>query len=234
MGQSTNSTAFRLGWKTRWRGRAFNRFDVFSPLFNYTDLFIFLSFFFKRKLFRSLGFIFSHFDYYKMNTFNSIYLEIYLYPSFDFFILKNKFLNPNFSDSLKIIFSNFISWCLQARLKTLGINSVVRVFFLPTSQLTASVINHRIATFLGSRKLPLRLPGSILTVLYNPLSTFNLTGFVIKCAGRFSRRQMATKDVFRFGSVSLSTLSYPVEYSFSTLRLRNGTCSIKVWSCVRK
>lgn len=239
MGQSTNSIGFRLGWKTRWRARTYNRFNNSFSLFNYNEFFQLLTIFFKKKVFsKSLGFIFSHFEYYQVS--NTFYFTIFLYPS-------NLFLTPQptLRNQLKRtavldykVLRNlqiYISKTVQVRLLTLGIRSFVNVEFISFTKPTASVISRRVLNLLGSKRLPLpKLPNLILSLLYKPLCRYKLSGFLIKCSGRFSRRQIATSDSYRFGSVPFSTISQPIDYSFSTLRLRNGTCSIKIWSCPQK
>lgn len=237
MGQSTNSVGFRLGWKTRWRGRTYNCNNTSLAMFNYNEFFSFFTIFFKKKLFlKYLGFVFSHFEYQQIKE--SFFFTVYLYPSRLPLITQSslkKHLNVKVKSKLLRSLQVYFSKIIQTRLRTLGISAFVTVEFISFSKPTASVIARRILNLLGSKRLPLpKLPNLILSLLYKPLCRYKLSGFLITCAGRFSRRQMATFDFYRFGSVPFSTISQPIDYSFSTLRLRNGTCSIKIWSCPQK
>jgi hypothetical protein len=56
-----------------------------------------------------------------------------------------------------------------------------------------------------------------------------LSGFRIKCSGRFSRAQMASVTVERAGSLSISSMRNLVSMGYSTAFLRYGACGIKVW-----
>jgi len=56
-----------------------------------------------------------------------------------------------------------------------------------------------------------------------------LSGFKIKCSGRFNRTQMASMTVERFGSLSLSDVSRTVSFGYATAFLRYGACGIKIW-----
>lgn len=50
----------------------------------------------------------------------------------------------------------------------------------------------------------------------------NVLGFMVKCAGRFTRAQMASRAKFQGGKMPLSSISKNVFYSF-------GTISLKLW-----
>lgn len=56
-----------------------------------------------------------------------------------------------------------------------------------------------------------------------------LSGYLLRCSGRFSKKQRASTYVFRKGCVPISQFNTPVEYYSDLVRLRYGTCCIKVW-----
>jgi ribosomal protein S3 len=66
-------------------------------------------------------------------------------------------------------------------------------------------------------------------VLKNYLKSDESNGYLFKCSGRFTKKQRASIYKFRNGSVPISTFSVPVHYAYDLVRLRYGTCCIKVW-----
>lgn len=56
-----------------------------------------------------------------------------------------------------------------------------------------------------------------------------LNGYRLICNGRFSRKQRASKYVFSFGRISLSTVSRRIDYSFQTSVLKNSVCGFKLY-----
>jgi len=54
-------------------------------------------------------------------------------------------------------------------------------------------------------------------------------GIMFKCAGRFSRAQMASYQVFKEGGVPLSTIAANVKYAFGTISLKYGSLGLKVF-----
>jgi ribosomal protein S3 len=49
------------------------------------------------------------------------------------------------------------------------------------------------------------------------------------CSGRFSKKQRASIFKYRDGSVPLATFQTSVQHAQDLVRLRYGTCCIKVW-----
>jgi hypothetical protein len=56
-----------------------------------------------------------------------------------------------------------------------------------------------------------------------------LKGLRIYCAGRFTRRQRASFRVFWFGKITLNKFSQPVDYYFTSIPLKFGVGSLKIW-----
>jgi hypothetical protein len=56
-----------------------------------------------------------------------------------------------------------------------------------------------------------------------------LFGYKIKLNGRFSRRQRASKIVFKGGSVPLATIDSSIDYASNFVSLKDGVGGIKLW-----
>jgi ribosomal protein S3 len=56
-----------------------------------------------------------------------------------------------------------------------------------------------------------------------------IRGVMIKCSGRFTRKQRATNKVFKLGLIGLSTIQLPLNYFFGTTALKFGAVGIKVY-----
>lgn len=56
-----------------------------------------------------------------------------------------------------------------------------------------------------------------------------LYGYKIQFHGRFTRRSRSEAVTTGYGRVSTSTISAPIDYATSSLTLRNGSGSVKVW-----
>lgn len=56
-----------------------------------------------------------------------------------------------------------------------------------------------------------------------------LYGYKIQFHGRFTRRSRSEAVTTGYGRVSTSTISAMIDYATSSLTLRNGAGSVKVW-----
>lgn len=56
-----------------------------------------------------------------------------------------------------------------------------------------------------------------------------LYGYKIQFHGRFTRRSRSESVSTGYGRVSTSTISATIDYATSSLTLRNGAGSVKVW-----
>jgi ribosomal protein S3 len=52
---------------------------------------------------------------------------------------------------------------------------------------------------------------------------------MFKCAGRFSRAQMASYQVYKQGCMPLSTIKHNIKYAFGTVSLKYGSLGLKVF-----
>ena len=60
------------------------------------------------------------------------------------------------------------------------------------------------------------------------IRNYGLIGFKFHLKGRFTRKQIAASHVFRRGPLPLSTLNINLDYSFSTVAIKNSAVGIKV------
>lgn len=61
------------------------------------------------------------------------------------------------------------------------------------------------------------------------IPALGLQGFRIRLHGRFTRKQIASSYHFQEGSLPLSSMDAAIDYSFTTIPLRNSAIGIKVW-----
>lgn len=69
----------------------------------------------------------------------------------------------------------------------------------------------------------------ILKDLSNKIKSKVFLGYKIVCAGRFTRKQIATYMWMKQGSLELNKFSSLVKYSQTGIKLKYGLCGIKVW-----
>lgn len=69
----------------------------------------------------------------------------------------------------------------------------------------------------------------ILKDLSNKIKSKVFLGYKIVCAGRFTRKQIATYMWMKQGSLELNKFSSLVKYSQASIKLKYGLCGIKVW-----
>jgi len=62
-----------------------------------------------------------------------------------------------------------------------------------------------------------------------PFRRIGIRGLLVKCAGRFTRQQRASFNIFKYASVPLSTLSSKVNYIFRTTPLKFGAVGLKIF-----
>ena len=56
-----------------------------------------------------------------------------------------------------------------------------------------------------------------------------LIGYKIQLKGRFTRKQIAAKHIFKGGNVPLNTLNSNIDYGFATVPIKNSAIGVKVW-----
>jgi small subunit ribosomal protein S3 len=75
--------------------------------------------------------------------------------------------------------------------------------------------------------------GNFKKALRNSLSKIKnkklIRGLRINCSGRLGRAPMAKMEWFKFGSIPLTRISAPVDYSYSMGKTKYGSFGIKVW-----
>jgi small subunit ribosomal protein S3 len=65
--------------------------------------------------------------------------------------------------------------------------------------------------------------------IFRDYSKASVFGYKIHLRGRFSRKQKASSIFYGKGKLPLNTLSATIDYSFSSMAIKNSLVSIKVW-----
>jgi len=56
-----------------------------------------------------------------------------------------------------------------------------------------------------------------------------IQGIVLRCKGRFTRKERAFYSMYKVGKVSFGTVSMPIDYYSMTLILKYGSCNLTLW-----
>lgn len=137
---------------------------------------------------------------------------------------------------IKVTISNLYWYLINNSLKfyltKLG-NSKTTYFFNMYSLDFLNVTTDIISTYIS---LKLQQKYSLNWVLRPILKDLSLKikskvflGYKIVCAGRFTRKQIATYMWMKEGSLKLNNFSSLVKYSQTSVKLKYGLCGIKVW-----
>lgn len=137
-------------------------------------------------------------------------------------ILFKKFRAPAY----KHLWSYFLRLVVSNRLLKRDVDShfEVRVVNVPAYKITAFAL----AAFALRR---LRYEDKVNAIFRPILRKLRkmVQGVRILCCGRFTRRQRASRALFSHGKISQSKLSVPVDFQFSSIPLKYGVGSIKIW-----
>jgi hypothetical protein len=131
---------------------------------------------------------------------------------------------------LRIINSSFnsLKMAIKAYSNYKNERTVVRLFtlngFSPTADSLGSIFLHRLRR--GSSIN--RLVSSTLERVKKKQYRY-VQGMRIVCEGRFKRRQRAQHDVYNVGKVKTSTISAKVDYGLTTVYLKYGAASVRIW-----
>ena len=66
-------------------------------------------------------------------------------------------------------------------------------------------------------------------VLKKYLSNSSLRGYLLRCSGRFTKKQRASVFTFRKGAAPIATVGASVHYYDASVKLKYGACCIKIW-----
>jgi len=112
----------------------------------------------------------------------------------------------------------------------LGARPHVSVLGVENKNVTSSFISRFLARKLAQKYRWAELMASLRKELNYMTDTEKLLyGYKIQFHGRFTRRSRSESVSSGYGRVSTSTISAPIDYASSSLTLRNGAGSVKVW-----
>lgn len=159
------------------------------------------------------------------------YVKIFGFIFKNFFF--NKFLVNFFFDfsgffyKFRFVIKNLLMFYFPKFLKTKEYNFFKFIWkMIPLKSVNASIVSKYICIRL-IQKFSLR---SILYPIIKHFAKDNLVkGFRIVCAGRFTKKDIATYDLRTFSSVPFSSLFSFLDFSFSDVVLKHSKAGIKVW-----
>lgn len=169
--------------------------------------FLYFFFFFIRKFFFDIGGNLIFIDNISINIRNNV--------------ISNNNIILFFQYYLRFFFEFFFS---QGK----NMNTKIQLLFNPISHLdiTSSFIARYLATRMKQRY---RLMQALGPVLHNLRRTDMVSGYRISASGRFTKKEIAAYQWFRFGSSSTSTFSTKLDFFIMPFILKYSLCCFKVW-----
>jgi len=177
---------------------------------------------------------------YNSKLISSIYKDflkifnIYTYKYRDINKKKSRFIsmvNYRLIGSYYYYISLFFKWHLSRNFLKNQINNIYIRFNLMLEP-SAFILSRYICENL---KRKLSLNKIVMSLLYDIPRTFpNIEAIQIKCTGRYSRRQRANKNWYRFGNIRTADINRIIEYASTGVVLRYGYTNIKVWFLKKK
>ena len=179
--------------------------------------------------------------FYKKTEFNLLHMYLFKVKYCSKMLLFNCMLEP-----LKIKFGMYTRKGLQRKKALLqllytekAILDIAKVYFLQEVKLNIFFVNnYNFTAELLVNYICIKLKQKFtLSQALRPLCKFldklirkvYLFGYKIKLNGRFSRRQRASKIVFKGGSVPLATIDSSIDYASNFVSLKDGVGGIKLW-----
>src|SRR6185437_1669851 len=149
----------------------------------------------------------------------SVYANRYFSHYFpEYFFVFSKFRN-NFGGLarhyLNFVFGTTVSDRLNIVWKMLHYNNF-------SAQIVANYISIRLRQRFQLREI-------IMPILRSLSSHPFISGFRISCAGRFTKKEIASYDLRTYSSVPFSTVSKRLDYALSEVVLKYSICGVKVW-----
>jgi ribosomal protein S3 len=220
MGQSVNPIAFRLGISHFWISRQ-NRFNPKLLKVQLVLKKLFQKNFFK-KTFSKLKIFFNSFNFYQNWKRKKIYCVVNFH-CFTFFSAKfSKKICNKLQIFLKKFLARFFKFFIKSKDHQIGLS--VRFSKAPSAECLVSFFSALIKKRVKARRAFIRLKKLIFK--------YKFLGLRVRIAGRYTRQQRAGREIFSFGMIPTATLSkYSIGYANKFLRLRNGSCGIKIWLC---
>lgn len=213
--QSTGLIVSSLLLQYFWR---FKRFVGLSVNLDFFFSKILSSYFNNMKflIFKKSVFLYS---FLKLNLERSVYANRYFSHYFpEYFFVLSKFRN-NFGSLaryyLNLIFGASVSDRLNIVWKMLHYNNF-------SAQIVANYISIRLRQRFQLREI-------IMPILRSLSAHPSISGFRISCAGRFTKKEIASYDLRTYSSVPFSTVSKRLDYALSEVVLKYSICGVKVW-----
>jgi hypothetical protein len=204
-----------------------------SSLF-YNKIFIFFSFFFfYYKL--SLNYLFIR-KFFKLKSFFYFFFFIFKKFCINFknnfsiidnfaFLIKSSILSNN---NIILFFKNYFDFFFKYFMSLNNLNFPVKLIFHPMTHL--DINSSFIARYLSIRlKQRYRLMQALGPVLSNLRKHPLIDGYRINASGRFTKKEIAFYEWFRFGSVPTSSLNAKLDFTIMPFVLKYSLCCFKVW-----
>ena len=154
------------------------------------------------------------------NSFNlKISPDYFIFVREMYYDLYSSFINISANDSFDFIFTNVSKLPVWYSLR-IGLKSLAKLQFFSHFVQKKSYIYHKYQISKGAiRRFKVKKQ--------NPDRA--LIGYKIQLKGRFTRKQIAAKHVFRGGHVPLNTLNSNIDYGFATVPIKNSAIGVKIW-----
>jgi len=112
------------------------------------------------------------------------------------------------------------------RLLKFNITPYTTIYYINQSLSTTTA--RSIANFAIRKLRSLNTLNEIFYSLVRGFSTIT-AGICILCSGRFTKRQRASRLVYRAGKTPYSSFSTPIDFYFDSVPLKYGVGSLKIW-----
>ena len=243
-------------WNSNWV--LINNFNFINVFKKDNLIFLLLNWFINKNKFTQFNILLSHYKLHRVNNNIYVNLYYYnsetnnlknFYPiSHVSKILKqenislsltNEQLNNIITSFYTQIFENLLFnfyWKILSLNISFYLNKInssskffLNLYSLNVSNITSEAIASYICLKLQKRYSLNWILRPILKDLNSKVKQNNILGYKIVCAGRFTRKQIATKSWTRGGSIKLNKISNLIKYSAMRVRLKYGICGIKIW-----
>ena len=161
----------------------------------------------------------------KINKNKTNILDLRFNPDYFIFVremcydLISNFVNVSKGDNFDFIFTNISKLPVWYSLR-IGLKSLARLEYFTYFISKSTYIYHKYNISKG-------------TIQRAKVKSKNihkgLIGYKIQLKGRFTRKQIAAKHVFKGGNVPLNTLNSNIDYGFATVPIKNSAIGVKVW-----
>jgi len=136
-----------------------------------------------------------------------------------YYDLNNNFFNVSQPDNFDFIFTNVSKLPVWYSLR-IGLKSLAKLQLFNYFVQKKTYIYHKYQISKGAiRRFKVR----------KQHPDRGLIGYKIQLRGRFTRKQIAAKHVFKGGHVPLNTLNSNIDYGFATVPIKNSAIGVKVW-----